>query len=199
MTVALFASWVRIAIAGAAVALLILGWLLARFGRRTLASLALVIASGGLGVLAAEGLVALTVELTAPRSTDFNEFRWVLLAPWGRVGLYLGVGAVAAIAALSWWSTRRAGPWRGAGFIEFRMAASSLALVVCLQPAIELRQVAREPNRIAVLVDDSRSMTLRESVDGPDRQERVRDLVAASADTFATWEQEHLIDFYTFS
>ena len=38
--------------------------------------------------------------------------------------------------------------------IGLRGGAAVGALVVFLEPAVELRQVAREPNRIAVLIDD---------------------------------------------
>ena len=65
----------------------------ARQGRRSArrsASRALL--SGG--ALAAEALVALTVRLAAPGAADFNEYRWVMLAPWGRLGLALGGAAV---------------------------------------------------------------------------------------------------------
>ena len=72
-------------------------------------------------------------------------------------------------------------------------------MVVFLEPAVELRQVAREPNRIAVLIDDSKSMSLAESPQGPTRIERARRLIASSADTLATWERDHKIDYYTFS
>jgi uncharacterized membrane protein len=203
MTVALLDLQVRVAIAIGVVALGVAGGLVGRRApagwRRSVAAILLVAAITGLGVLAAEGLVALTVELVAPETTDFNEFRWVLLAPWGRLALWLGVGAVAAIGVLTWWSTRHTGPWRRAAIVGLRMAAAALALVVFLQPAIELRQVAREPNRIAVLLDESRSMTLRDHANGPTRHERVRALIDASADTFAAWEQAHRIDFYSFS
>ena len=56
----------------------------------------------------AEALVALTVRLAAPGASDFNEYRWVFLAPWGRLGLALGGAAVVGIVALSWRASRGA-------------------------------------------------------------------------------------------
>src|SRR5262249_32550287 len=61
------------------------------------------------------------------------------------------------------------------------------------------RQVAREPNRIAILIDDSKSMSLAEAPQGPTRIERARRLLAASGGTLAAWERDHKIDYYTFS
>ena len=199
MTVALLPLAARIALAIAAVVLVGVAWVAGRTGRARLAAGVLPVAVGCIGLLGVEALIVATVYVAAPRQVDFNEYRWVFMAPWGRLGLWLGTGAVAVIAALSWYSTRTVGPWRRAAILGLRTSAATLALVVFLQPAIELRQVAREPNRIAILVDDSRSMTLREDADGPTRVARAGALVDASAETFADWQERHQLDFYTFS
>jgi uncharacterized membrane protein len=83
--------------------------------------------------------------------------------------------------------------------IGLRAGAAVTALVVFLEPAVELRQVAREPNRIAILIDDSTSMALSEDPHGPSRIERARQLIAASGDAIASWEHDHKIDYYTFA
>jgi uncharacterized membrane protein len=123
----------------------------------------------------------------------------VFLSPWGRLGLWLGTAAVIAIAGLSWRASRGASAWRRALLIGLRGAAAVTALILFLEPAVELRQVAREPNRIAVLIDDSKSMSLAESPSGPTRIERARRLLATSGDALASWERDHRIDYYTFS
>jgi uncharacterized membrane protein len=197
MTIALLGWPLRLALIGAAVVLGV-GALLAR-RRRTLATALLVGALVAGGALVAEGLVAVTVRLAAPHTADFNEFRWVLLSPWRRTGLLAGVAAVAVIAVLAWRATRGASPGRRAALVALRLAAAAVALLVFLEPAIELRQVAREPNRIAVLVDDSRSMSLRDAPRGPTRLARVRTLLDASGAALAAWREGHQIDFYRFS
>ncbi|MCX5742079.1 MAG: glutamine amidotransferase [Proteobacteria bacterium] len=157
---------------------------------------------GGLlaiGALVAEALVALTVKLAAPGASDFNEYRWVMLAPWGRLGLALGGAIVIAIVALAWRASRNAAPWRRAMLIGLRAGAAVAALVMFLEPAVELRNVAREPNRVAILIDDSKSMSLAETAGGPTRIARVRALLAASADALAAWRKDHELDLYTFS
>jgi uncharacterized membrane protein len=154
----------------------------------------------GVAALAVEQAIGLLVAHEAPASTDFNEFRWVLLSPWGRTGLVLGLVAVAAIVGLSFHaSARLASPWRRAAMIGLRSGAATAALILFLQPAVELRQVAREPNRIAVIVDDSLSMGLREIGDGPSRHERARALLSASEPVFQTWRKKHHVDFFGFS
>lgn len=198
MNIVLFSALVRYALAGIAIAMLAATVIAVRRGRGGLgAALGVVTLLSG-GALAAEALVALTVKLAAPGATDFNEYRWVMLAPWGRLGLALGGVAVIAIVALAWRASRGAPAWRRATMIGLRAAAAVAAAVVFLEPAVELRQVAREPNRIAIVIDDSRSMGLREDPAGPDRLERVRRTLAASKDTLDAWAAEHRLDFYTF-
>jgi uncharacterized membrane protein len=199
VNIVLFSTLVRISLAAAAAVLIIATIVAVRRGRGGLGALLGVAALLAGGALAAEALIALTVRLAAPTATDFNEYRWVFLAPWGRLGLALGAVAVAGIVALSWRATRGANAWRRATMIGMRAGAAVTAMVMFLEPAVELRQVAREPNRIAVLIDDSRSMALGEDPSGPSRIERVRRLLAASRDTLASWERDHKIDYYTFA
>ncbi|HLL20492.1 MAG TPA: glutamine amidotransferase [Kofleriaceae bacterium] len=199
MNIVLFGELARYALAGIAV---VLGLATVAVVRRGYGGIGALLAVGAFlsgGALVAEVLVNLTVRLAAPSATDFNEYRWVMLSPWGRIGMALGGMAVVGIVALSWRASRGASAWRRATLIGLRAAAAVGALVVFLQPAVELRQVAREPNRIAVLVDDSRSMALREQADGPTRIERVRGLLNNSKGTLEAWAADHKLDFYTFS
>ena len=189
----------RYGLAAAAVVLIVATVLAIRANRGRLGALLGVGALFAGGALAAEALVALTVRLAAPGASDFNEYRWVMLAPWGRLGLALGGAAVIGIVALSWRASRGAPAWRRATMIGLRTGAAVVALVVFLEPAVELRQVAREPNRIAVLIDDSKSMSLAEQPGGPTRIERAHKLIASSGDTIAAWEADHKIDYYAFS
>ncbi len=202
MNIVLFSEYARYALAAAAIVLSVATVLVVRRGYGGLGALLGVGAVFSGGALAAEALVNLTVRLAARGTGEqghFNEYRWVLLSPWGRLGLALGGVAVIAIVVLSWRASRGASAWRRATLIGLRAAAAVGALVVFLQPAVELRQVAREPNRIAVLVDDSRSMSLREEPKGPTRMERVRSLLADSKETLDAWAVDHKLDFYTFS
>lgn len=199
MNIVLFPPPVRYVLAAASVVLAIATVIAVRRGRGGLGAALGVLALGAGGALVAEALVALTVRIAAPSSAAFNEYRWVLLAPWGRLGLALGVLAVLAIVVLAWRASRGAPAWRRALMIGLRAGAAVGALVVFLEPAVELRQVAREPNRIAILIDDSRSMALAEKAGGPNRLERARQLLAASSEALAEWGQHHTIDYYTFS
>jgi hypothetical protein len=195
VNIALFTTHQRIALVAFAVVMAISTIVAIRWKHGRLSAALGTGVLGAVGLLAAEVLVALTVRLAAPSTAEFNEYRWVFLSPWGRIGLALGGVAVLAIVGLAWRATRGAAGWRRALMIALRGGAAVAALVVFLQPAVELRQVAREPNRIAILVDVSRSMGLREDPSGPDRLERTRQLLAASKETLAAWERDHKLDY----
>lgn len=160
---------------------------------------------GTIGITAAlalvvERIVAFSVRFAAPPGVSFNEWRWVLLSPWGRPAMAMGVGAAVLTVVLAVTGTaRERRPWRRALLCALRAGAAATALVLFLEPALELRHVTREPNHIAVVIDDSRSMELAEQRGGPSRAARAAELVAASAPTFERWRQTHHVDFYTFS
>ena len=151
-----------------------------------------------LAVIIVEVMVAWSINWVGPKGVAFNEHRWVLLSPWGRWGLSLGTIAVVAIIVLSWRASLGAAFGRRLALISLRSAAAVAALVVFLEPAIEMRQVAREPNRIAIVVDDSLSMGLREDPHGPTRSERVRQLLDASSGALDVWQRDHRLDYYLF-
>ncbi len=199
MSIALFSSMVRLVLAIATVVLALATWLVVRNGRPRVGAILGIGTLAAAGALVGEALIALTVRLAAPATATFNEYRWVFLSPYGRWGLYIGMAAVGLIVALSWRASRGSSAWRRAILVGLRGAAATAAMVVFLEPAVELRQVAREPNRIAVMIDDSKSMSLAESPQGPTRIERVRRMLAASQTTLATWERDHKIDYYTFA
>ena len=115
----------------------------------------------------------------------YNDWRVVLGASGhlGRLGVALLVaGAVLAI-ALSALSLADERPARGGFLLLLRTAGILACLLVALEPALELRQVTRLPNRVAVLVDASRSMEVRPPDGGPSRAERARALLERAAPT----------------
>jgi uncharacterized membrane protein len=199
MSIALFSMSTRLALAIATVVLALAAWIAVRRGRARAGAILGIAALAAGGTLAGEALIALTVRLAAPKAASFNQYRWVFLSPYGRWGLWIGSLAVAAIVVLSWRASRGSSAWRRVILVGLRGAAATAAMIVFLEPAVELRQVAREPNRIAIMIDDSRSMALAESPQGPTRIERVRRMIAASQPTLTTWERDHKIDYYTFS
>ncbi len=129
----------------------------------------------------------------------FDEWHLALQAPWGRLGVGLGVAAAVAIIALGALGARREKrPARRWTVIGLRAGATVAALVLFLQPAVQLENVTRLPNRVAVLVDASESMGLAEQPGEPTRAQRAARIVASSAPAFDSWRKDHRLDFYTF-
>ncbi len=150
--------------------------------------------------LLVEQATALIVRGEAPAAVDFNEYRWVFLSPWGRGALAIAVIAAAVTLVFTALSTRLTHrPWRWSLIVAMRALALAVALVLFLQPAVELRQVAREPNHVALLIDDSASMELADRKGEASRRELVRTLLERSGDAIASWSNDHIIDVYTFA
>ena len=111
----------------------------------------------------------------------------------------VAVATTLLVILLGAWGVRRS-PRRGRRWLvsSLRAGAALAALVLFLQPAIQLENVTRLPNKVAVLVDDSESMGLAEQPGGATRAARAAKLIASSGPLFNQWRKEHRLDFYTF-
>jgi uncharacterized membrane protein len=201
MDIALLSPQARLIVAALTAGLALITLLL-RWGKRAprLSVWTTLLLLAGLTTLAGEKVIALAVLAAAPKGVSFNEWRWVLSAPWGRAGMVVGIAVAAAAVLLSFRGTAREPKvWRRALLVALRAGACAAALVLFLEPALELRHVTREPNHVVVLVDDSRSMELGEQKGGPTRAQRAAAIIARSAPTFERWREDHRIDFYSFS
>jgi uncharacterized membrane protein len=129
----------------------------------------------------------------------FNEWRLVFLGPWGRT-LALAALLLALAALLLTFRGYRRLPDLGRRLLltALRGGALAAALLLLVQPAIQLRHVTRIPNRIAVLVDDSRSMGLAEGPSGPTRAARAAEILRRSHGAFARLGVDHRLDYYRF-
>jgi uncharacterized membrane protein len=131
----------------------------------------------------------------------YNDWRIALgaQAQLGRLGVALLVAAAAVTIALSALSLAEERPARGGLLLALRTLAVFACLAAALEPALELRQVSHVPNRVAVLVDASRSMEVRPPDGGPSRTDRAATLVDRAAPLFASWAREgHEVDLYSF-
>src|SRR5439155_11000357 len=134
---------------------------------------------------------------TAPMTYD--EWRIVSLAPWGRIGQAAALACACVIVIFAWRALRHDERWsRRWILLALRMGAVTAALVLFFEPAVRLQNVTRLPNHVAVLVDGSESMRLREKPEQPSRAERAAAWLRAERGTFAQLGREHIIDFYTF-
>ncbi|MSP62015.1 MAG: hypothetical protein EXR72_17125 [Myxococcales bacterium] len=128
-----------------------------------------------------------------------SEWHFALQAPWGLPGASAAIAVALAVVVLGVASARRERR-RGRRLLlaVLRLGAAGAALVLFLQPAIQIENVTRLPNKIAVLVDGSESMALAERAGEPSRAARAAKLLATSKGEFARWREQHRIDFYTY-
>ncbi len=131
----------------------------------------------------------------------FNDWRIALgaQAQLGRLGVALLVAAAAVTIALSALSLAEERRGRGGLLLALRTLAVFACLAAALEPALELRQVSHVPNRVAVLVDASRSMEVRPPDGGPSRAERAAAIIERAAPLFGSWAKDgHEVDIMTF-
>jgi len=106
--------------------------------------------------------------------TPYNAWRVAFLAPWPHWALaLLALGAAAAL--LLAWRGLRGEPRvvRRAALLALRTLAALSLLFLVAEPAVQLLQTARVKNRLAVLVDRSRSMNFPREPGGEPRTEAV--------------------------
>lgn len=80
-----------------------------------------------------------------------------------------------------------------------RVAAFVLLLLVLLQPNLEFNKVHSLKNSIAVLLDDSRSMSIKTFPEEKRRLDVIRETVERNKDTFDKWKKDSQVDFFFMS
>ncbi|MFK7852022.1 MAG: glutamine amidotransferase [Akkermansiaceae bacterium] len=102
--------------------------------------------------------------------TPFNSFYWIAAA----------VGILFAAVA---WKTLTASPGPGLGrrigWLVLRGALLAILLLILLNPHRVERREFREPQDVAILLDDSASMALRDDTDSPPRTEQLKENIDA--------------------
>jgi len=132
----------------------------------------------------------------------YNDWRVALgaSAHLGRAGVALLVAAAAVAIALSALSLIEERHGRGALLLVLRAAGVLACLITALEPTVELRQVTHVPNRVAILVDASRSMEVRPPSGGASRADRAAALIDAAGPELAALQRDgHDVDLFTFS
>ncbi|HSN92023.1 MAG TPA: glutamine amidotransferase, partial [Anaeromyxobacteraceae bacterium] len=110
----------------------------------------------------------------------YNDWRLALLSPLPTWGLAAAAAAALASAVLAWRGLRaEARRARRATLLALRIASALLALFLVAEPGVQLLQTARVRNRLAVLVDASRSMAFPVEPGGPARTEAAAAFLSA--------------------
>ena len=123
---------------------------------------------------------------------EFNRGGVLFLGNWPRWAIVAMVLSAALICALTYLDVREMRRWRRLSLVALRAAALGLALLVMLEPALELEQVTVVPNHVAVLVDVSESQGL-ETAGSDTRHDRSLEAVRAIEDALGDQEEEHVL------
>ncbi len=129
----------------------------------------------------------------------FNAWRLAALSPWPRWAL--GLLALAALAAvlLAWRGLRgEPRPGRRAALLALRALSAAAALFLLAEPAVQLLQTARVKNRLAILVDTSRSMRFPVEPGGPSRAEAAAAFLRAHRAALEALGDRATLEWHTF-
>lgn len=128
-------------------------------------------------------------------AASYNESQVLLLGSWGPrwLAAFIIIGAIILI--LTWLDLRQMRASHRRILLGLRAAAIALGIVFAAEPALELRDVERTPNKIAVVFDDSASGQL--PADAKRSRQAVLRQEAKSFDT-AVAPERHQFDFFRF-
>lgn len=120
------------------------------------------------------------------------------LGSWGPGWIALLVALGVAVLALSIYDLLPMRPQRRWTLVALRAAVYLLAVLMLLEPAVDLKHVSKVKNQIAVLVDTSRSMELKVASSGATRHEQVREALKGFAPLAERTSDDHTFAFYAF-
>ncbi|RMG16415.1 MAG: hypothetical protein D6729_10885 [Deltaproteobacteria bacterium] len=132
-------------------------------------------------------------------ASEFNDWTLTLLSPLpGWAIVLIGLALVSALLS-AWHGLRKEGrPWRRRLLLALRAGAVLVAAVLLLEPAVQLLQVRRVKNRIAVLLDTSASMMLPAGSGRATRLDLARSLLAGDTEYFRRLADRFVFEFATF-
>src|SRR5690625_1284560 len=124
----------------------------------------------------------------------YNESKILFLGNWGPKWLFLFGILAALVLFFTWLDLSPMRPGRRRILLALRASTLLLAIAFAAEPALELRNVEREPNHIAIVLDDSASGRRRAHAKQPLQEvvrAHVRPLYSAQHDAL------HRFDFCT--
>lgn len=122
---------------------------------------------------------------------EFNRGGVLFLSNWPQWMIGVAVCAALLVCVLTWLDVREMGRGRRYTLVGLRGVILTLALLVVLEPALELEQVSVVPNHVAVLVDVSESQSL-ETGAGDTRYARALE-AARGVETALAGEEHHIV------
>ena len=128
---------------------------------------------------------------------DFNDANVLFLGGLPRGVLWLALFVAVVVLVLSWADLKELGRGRRITVLVLRGLVLILALLVLLEPALELRHVTRIKNHVAVLMDTSHSMTLPDDADST-RWESAQAFLAGAESLVTEPNEDHIFEVFRF-
>lgn len=125
---------------------------------------------------------------------EFNRGGVLFLGDWPQWTIATMVALALLVCVLTYLDVSEMRRSRRVALVCLRAAVLSLALLVLLEPALELEQVSVVPNHVAVLVDVSESQSL-EIGDGGTRYSRAAEAIEAFDREFAGENEDHVFHY----
>ncbi len=137
--------------------------------------------------------------VNTPGVTTFVDWNVVFLSPWGTAGIVLALTVALAAMLLSVWGYRHHHRlWVRLLLMLLRLLGITALLALVLQPAVQIRNVTRVPNHVALLLDTSRSMAISETQERASRFQRARAVLEGSGDQIKKWRRHRRVDLLAF-
>ena len=115
---------------------------------------------------------------------------------WGGTFAFLGVLIVLSL-WFFWASLSRVrSPWKKAFLYALRVVVLLLVAIVVLQPQLEFKKIQPLKNTVAVLLDDSKSMTIKTFPSEKSRGDLVRKVMENNKEYFETLKEDYEVDFF---
>ncbi len=83
--------------------------------------------------------------------------------------------------------------------LSLRFVAITALVLMILEPQLEMEEMARIKNAVAILVDYSKSMSLASQAKGESRLEAVRKFMSSNANFLKSLEEDFEVNYFTFS
>ena len=123
------------------------------------------------------------------------ELHWASDVFWGT---HVFLGALIVLSLWFFWSSlsRVRSLWKKTFLYALRVFVLLVVAIVILQPQLEFKKIQPLKNTIAVLLDDSKSMTIKTFPSEKSRSDLVRQVVERSSEYFEALKRNYEVDFF---
>ncbi len=130
---------------------------------------------------------------------DYNAGDILWLGDWSPAWIVMLAVLGLVVIAISAYDLKNLAAHRRWTLVGLRGAVYAMAVVLLLEPAVDLKHVSKVKNEVAVLVDTSRSMTLKAQKDGDEtRHDRAQQALEDFKPVIERGKDDHNFHFFAF-